>query len=64
MFYGDFATLYKRLIKRKKQVIVVYMYGYLGREVWSMKKGIYKASIKKLGVSLNKKMTPDRRSRA
>jgi len=52
---GDFATLYQRLIKRKKQVIVIYMYGHLGREVWAMKKGIFKASIKKLGINLYKK---------
>lgn len=58
---GDFATLYKRLIKRKKQVIVIYMYGHLGREVWEIKKGIFKASIKKFGVDLYKKMTPHRR---
>lgn len=53
---GDFATLYKRLIKRKKQVIVVYMYGHLGREVWKIKRGIFKASIKKLKVDLYKKI--------
>jgi len=58
---GDFATLYKRLIKRKKQVIVIYMYGHLGREIWEMKKGIFKASIKKLRTDLYKKMTPHRR---
>lgn len=52
---GDFATLYRRLIKRKKQVIVVYMYGHLGREIWEIKKGIFKASIKKLAVDVYKK---------
>ena len=51
---GDFATLYKRLIKRNKQVVVIYMYGRLGREIWEMKKGIFKASIKKLKVDLYK----------
>ncbi len=61
---GDFATLYKRLIKRKKQVIVIYMYGYLGREVWNIKRGIFKASIKKLKTDLYKKMTPRRRQGA
>ncbi len=58
---GDFATLYDRLIKRKKPVIVVYMYGHLGKEVWEMKRGIFKVSIKKLGADLYKKMTPNRR---
>lgn len=55
---GDFATLYKRLIKRKKQVIVIYMHGHLGREIWLMKKGIFKRSIDRLGVDLFKKMPP------
>lgn len=61
---GDFATLYERLVKIKKQVIVVYMYGHLGREVWNMKRGVFKASIMKLGADVYKKMTPDRRSGA
>jgi uncharacterized LabA/DUF88 family protein len=61
---GDFATLYERLIKRNKQVIVVYMYGRLGREVWQIKRGIFKASIVKLDANVYKKMTPDRRSGA
>jgi len=60
---GDFATLYKRLIKKKKQVVVVYMYGYLGKEVWELKSGIFKASIKKFKIDFykHKKMTPHRR---
>lgn len=61
---GDFATLYERLIKKYKQVIVIYMYGSLGKEVWQMKRGIFKASILKLGVDVYKKMTPNRRSGA
>jgi len=52
---GDLKTLYERLIKRRKQVIVIYMYGHLGREIWEMKRGIFKAAIKKLGVDLYKK---------
>lgn len=61
---GDYATLYERLIRKGKQVVVVYMYGCLGREIWEMKRGIFKASVVKLGVDLFQKMTPDRRSRA
>lgn len=61
---GDFATLYERLVKGRKQVIVIYMYGHLGREVWNLKRGIFKASIKKLGVDVYQKMTPNRRLRA
>jgi uncharacterized LabA/DUF88 family protein len=59
---GDFATLYKRLIERKKQVIVVYVRGRLGREIWRMKKGIFKAELPRLGDF--KKMSPNRRSGA
>ncbi len=55
---GDFATLYKRLIKLKKQIVVVYMYGHLGREVWQLKRGIFKVSIKKLGEDLYLKNDP------
>lgn len=56
---GDFATLYERLIKRKKQVIVVYVRGRLGKEIWQMKKGIFKVELPRLGVF--KKMSPHRR---
>lgn len=45
---GDFATLYKRLIRRKKQVIVVFAQGHLGREAWRIKRGIYLCSVKQL----------------
>lgn len=58
---GDFAALYKRLIRKKKQVIVIYAHGHLGKEVWEIKKGIFKKNIKKLGVNLYKKMPPHRR---
>lgn len=51
---GDFRTLYDRLIKKGKQIIVIYMYGHLGREIWDMKRGIYKASFKKLKTDLYK----------
>lgn len=46
---GDFATLYKRLIKKKKQVIVVYVRGRLGREIGEIKKGIFKIELPRLG---------------
>jgi uncharacterized LabA/DUF88 family protein len=34
---GDFATLYERIIKKNKQVIVIFERGHLGREIWNMK---------------------------
>ena len=45
---GDFEPLYKLLIRLKKQVIVVYVRGHLGREVWELKKGIFKVELPRL----------------
>ena len=42
---GDFATLYERLIAKGKQVIVVYEQGHLGKEVWDIKKGVFKTRL-------------------
>ncbi len=47
---GDFEPLYKLLIERKKQVIVIYSPGHLGREIWNLKRGIFKTEIQKLDV--------------
>jgi len=46
---GDFEPIYKFLIKRKKKIIVIYMYGHLGREIYQMKQGIYKVALERLG---------------
>jgi len=45
---GDFKPLYEMLANLNKQVVVVYMYGHLGREIYDMKKGIYKIAITSL----------------
>ncbi len=45
---GDFEPLYKLLIEKRKQVIVVYSPGHLGREIWQMKKGIFKTEFENL----------------
>ncbi len=47
---GDYETLYQRLIKNKKQVIVVYVKNRLGREIWAMKKGLFKVELPRLGI--------------
>lgn len=47
---GDFAPLMKYLIERKKQVIVVYASGHIGREIWEIKRGIFKINIENLGL--------------
>jgi len=52
---GDFEPLYKLLIGLKKQVIVVYAHGHLGREIYQIKRGVYKCPIEKLGKSNLKK---------
>ncbi|MBI3442649.1 MAG: NYN domain-containing protein [Candidatus Sungbacteria bacterium] len=45
---GDFAPLYKKLIHLHKQVIVIYSPGHLGREIWDIKKGVFKIQLKNL----------------
>ena len=45
---GDYEPLYKMLIKLGKQVIVVYTKGHLGREIWNIEKGLFKAQLKNL----------------
>lgn len=45
---GDYAPLYQMLIKLGKQVVVVYTSGHLGREVWEIKRGLFKAQLKNL----------------
>lgn len=45
---GDYAPLYQMLIGIGKQVVVVYTSGHLGREVWDIKKGLFKAQLKNL----------------
>lgn len=58
---GDFQPIYKHLIKHNKKVIVIYMYGHLGKEVYELKQGIYKLAItafeKRVGGKVTKKMT-------
>jgi len=45
---GDYEPLYKMLIGLHKQAIVVYTKGHLGKEIWDMKKGIFKVELKNL----------------
>lgn len=49
---GDFASLYKLLIRKRKQVIIIYAHGHLGKEIYRLQKGIYKKTIDKLGSLL------------
>ncbi len=45
---GDFAPLYQYLINLKKQVMVIYEQGHLGKEVWEIKKGLFKTRLEYL----------------
>ncbi|OGF61797.1 hypothetical protein A2926_04210 [Candidatus Giovannonibacteria bacterium RIFCSPLOWO2_01_FULL_44_40] len=45
---GDYEPLYKLLIELKKQVIVVYTPGHLGKEIQAMKKGVFKIELENL----------------
>lgn len=54
---GDFAELYLRLLNKRKQVVVVYSHGSLGREIWDMRQMIYLLDIQKV---VNKKSAPDK----
>lgn len=45
---GDYEPLYKLLIEHQKQVIVIFAKGHLGREIWSIKKGLFKAQLTNL----------------
>jgi len=60
---GDFATLYKRLIKNKKQVIVIFGKGTLGKEVALIKKGIFLLNVNQIQKFIQK-ISPGRRPRA
>ena len=46
---GDFDPLYRMLFGLKKQVIVIYAHGHLGREIYQIDKGLYKRAIDSLG---------------
>ncbi len=45
---GDYEPLYRMLVSLHKQVIVVYAKGHLGREIWDIKRGLFKAQLKNL----------------
>lgn len=42
---GDFAPLYQYLISEKKQVIVIYEKGFLGKEIWQINRGLFKTRL-------------------
>ena len=54
---GDFAPIYEFLIKKRKQVIVIYEKGYLGKEVWNIKKGLFKTRLTYLQIGKNNPRT-------
>ncbi len=48
---GDFSTLYERLIKNGKKVIVIFEQGHLGKEVWNITKGLFKTQFSYLDIN-------------
>ena len=51
---GDFSPIYKFLINQGKKVIVIYEQGHLGREIWEIKKGVFKTRYSFLQVEKQK----------
>lgn len=49
---GDFAPLYKLLIGLRKQVIVIFAHGHMGKEIYQINKGIFTKAVDKLEVDL------------
>lgn len=45
---GDFEPLYQLLLKHKKQVIVVYASGHIGREILKLERQIFLCNIKQV----------------
>lgn len=50
---GDFEPLYRLLGGHKKQVIVIYAPGHLGKEVWDLKRVIFKTEVGNFPVLKN-----------
>ena len=51
---GDYAVIVNELIKRRKQIIVVFAKGCKGREYEDFKKGLYLCSVKKLKKQISR----------
>lgn len=47
---GDFAPLYHYLISLKKQVIVIYEQGHLGKEIWEIQTQLFKTRYSYLKI--------------
>lgn len=55
---GDFAPLYNLLITLKKQVIIIFAHGHLGKEIYQIKQGIFTKAVDQLGEDLFRKIPP------
>jgi uncharacterized LabA/DUF88 family protein len=56
---GDFAPLYRHLISLKKQVIVIFEKGFVGREIWEIKRGLFKTRLSYLWPKNNPRSKTD-----
>jgi uncharacterized LabA/DUF88 family protein len=45
---GDFAPMYRYLISKGKQVVVVYAKKHVGREIWDIQEGLFKIQSEQL----------------
>ena len=50
---GDFEPVYKFLIKRLKNVLVIYEQGHLGKEIWQITHGLFKTRFSFLNYDQN-----------
>lgn len=49
---GDFAPLYKLLISLRKQVIVIFAHGHMGKEIFQIKKGVFTKAVDRLEADI------------
>lgn len=47
---GDFAPLYRYLIGKGKQVIVIYAKKHVGREIWEIEESLFKIQVDQLEI--------------
>lgn len=39
---GDYVPLYKYLVRKRKQIVIIYEKGHVGREVWELPKSYFR----------------------
>jgi uncharacterized LabA/DUF88 family protein len=49
---GDFSPLYELLVQHKKQVVVIFTHGHMGREIYEMNNRVFTKAIDKMEEDL------------